>query len=307
MTLHPQAVAALELWSQGPSVTDPGFGAAGIAAMRADALAAAALEPREPLHRVTDVDADGVPCRLFVPTDAATHAVLVFLHGGGFVFGDVETHDGQSRRLAARTGLAVLAVDYRRPPEHRFPAACEDVDTVLRWLGDAAERHGLDAGRVAVIGDSAGGNLALVASLRNPGRFAATVLVYPFLDPAQAGASYASDTGGLTAGQAAWYWEQYADGPDDLRHPHLAPLEATTDDLGRVREPVLVQVAEHDVLADEDLLLARRLEEAGVDVRVTTYPGMIHGFWRHPELFDAAEQALAEAAAFLAAHLLRPL
>jgi acetyl esterase/lipase len=113
MTLHPQAVAALALWSAGPSVTDPGFGPAGIAAKRAEALAAAGLEPQEPVDRVEEVDADGVRCRLYVPdvAPATAQRTILFLHGGGFVFGDVDTHDGQSRRLANRTGSAVLAVD----------------------------------------------------------------------------------------------------------------------------------------------------------------------------------------------------
>ena len=99
MTLHPQSVAALELWSQGPSVVDPGFGADGIAAMRRDALAAAALEEKEPVDRVEDVDAGGVRCRLYIPAGVqeTVQRTVLFLHGGGFVFGDVDTHDGQAR------------------------------------------------------------------------------------------------------------------------------------------------------------------------------------------------------------------
>lgn len=303
MTLHPQAVAALELWSQGPSVGARGFGPDDIAAMRADARAVAAAEPKEPVDRVQDVDADGVRCRLYHPTPADLPGVLVFLHGGGFVFGDVDTHDAQARRLANRTGLAVLAVDYRRPPEHRFPAAPDDVDTALGWLAREGDRHGLDATRTAVIGDSAGGNLALVASLRNPGRFAATVLVYPFLEPVTDRPSYDARDGGLVREEADWYWRQYAASAADLEHPDLAPLRSTQDRIAAVREPVLVQVAEHDPLVDEDEQLARRLTRAGVDVHLTSYPGMIHGFWRHPELFDASEAALAEAAAFLGRHV----
>ena len=115
MTLHPQSVAALELWAQGPSVTDPGFGADGIAAMRRDALAAAALEEKEPVDRVEDVDADGVRCRLYVP--AGARRTVLFLHGGGFVFGDVDTHDDQSRRIANRTGSAVST--FPAPPTTR--------------------------------------------------------------------------------------------------------------------------------------------------------------------------------------------
>jgi acetyl esterase len=304
VTLHPQSVAALELWAQGPSVTDPGFDAAGIEQMRAEALAAAGLEPKEPVHLVEDVEADGVPCRIYLPTEGELHGVLLFLHGGGFVFGDVDTHDGQSRRLANRTGLAVVAADYRRAPEHRHPAAVEDVDAVLRWIrGPHGAEHGLDGHRVAVVGDSAGGNLALVASLRNPGLLAAVALVYPFLDPELAAPSYATATGGLTRGESAWYWQQYAATAHDLDDPDLAPLRSDDERLRTVREPVLVQVAGEDPLADEDRELARRLTDVGVDVHVTTYDGMVHGFWRHPELFDAAEAALAELAAFLREHV----
>jgi acetyl esterase/lipase len=298
MSLHPQSAAALELWAQGPHVTDKGFGPADVERMRADARAQAAGEAKEPVDRVEDLDADGVPCRLFVP--AAARATLLLLHGGGFVFGDLDTHDAQSRRLARRTGCAVLAVHYRRPPEHRFPAAPDDVDTAVRWLRSRAAGLGLDPGRLAAVGDSAGGNLALVAALRNPGVLSALVLVYPFLDPATSTPSYERGDGGLTKGEAAWYWQQYASRPEDLTSPDLAP--ARSPHLGTL--PVtLVQVAGEDTLVDEDLDLVRRLETAGVEVEARTYAGMVHGFWRHPELFDASEQALADAADFVRRHV----
>jgi acetyl esterase len=297
MTLHPQSVAALELWAQGPSVTDPGFGADGIAAMRRDALAAAALEEKEPVDRVEDVDADGVRCRLYVP--AGARRTVLFLHGGGFVFGDVDTHDGQSRRIANRTGSAVLAVDYRRPPEHRFPAAPDDVDTALGWLLARLPGLGLDPARVVALGDSAGGNLALVAALRNPGVLAATVLVYPFVDATASMPSYARTDGGLTRAQGEWFIRQYIRDERDLVDPDLTPFLATSF---ATLPPTYVQVAEHDVLADEDVELARRLADAGVPVETTVYDGMVHGFWRNPQLFDAAEVALADAAAFLDRH-----
>ena len=214
----------------------------------------------------------------------------MFLHGGGFAFGDLDTHDAQSRRLANRTGRAVLAVDYRRPPEHPFPAAPDDVDTALRWLGGHAAGLSLDPARTATVGDSAGGNLALVAALRNPDLVAACALVYPFVDATTSGASYAATDGGLTLGEAQWYWRQYAATPVDLLHGDLSPLGS--DRLGSA-PPTYVLVAEHDVLADEDRELARRIEAGGGTVEVETYAGMIHGFWRHPELFDAAEESLA--------------
>lgn len=191
---------------------------------------------------------------------------------------------------------------YRRPPEHRFPAAADDATTALRWVRSSAGRLGLDRARVALCGDSAGANLALVATLRDPGQVSATVLAYPFLDPDLAAPSYErEDGGGLSRAEARWYWRQYVDAADDLAHPDLAPLRSSRSRLATAAEPVLVQAAEHDPLLDENRLLAERLREAGVDVRLTTYPGMVHGFWRHPQLFDAAEEALAEVAAFLRA------
>jgi acetyl esterase len=235
-----------------------------------------------------------VPCRLYVPSGA--QRMLMFLHGGGFVFGDLDTHDGQSRRLANRTRSAVLTVDYRRPPEHRFPAAPDDVDVALRWLQAHAPELGVDTGKLVVCGDSAGGNLALVVALRNPGALAACVLVYPFIDPDLGSASYAATDGGLTREEAAWYWRQYARGPEDLRDPDLAPY--LSDQLGTL-PPTLVQIAEHDTLADEDLELVRRISAADGLVEHETYAGMVHGFWRHPDLFDASEEALARIAAFL--------
>jgi acetyl esterase len=298
VALHPQAEAAMAEWARGPRVTDPDYD---IAEQRRLARDMAALEPREPVDRVVDVDAGGVPCRLYLPVPttpagAGSPGAVVFLHGGGFVFGDLDTHDAQSRRIANRTGLAVLAVDYRRPPEHRFPAAPGDVDTAVAWLLGAAPSLGVDVSRLVALGDSAGGNLALVAALRNPNVFAALVLVYPFVDPSLRHDSYRTEAGGLGLEEAGWYWQQYAATPADLTDPDLAPIRS--DRLGAL-PPTLVQAAEHDPLVDEDVELARRIREAGVPVELTTYPGMVHGFWRHPEQFDAAEESLAELTGFL--------
>lgn len=297
MVLDPQAALAMEQWARGPRVTDPGYD---IDEQRRLAREEAATEPREEVAHVEDVDAAGVPCRLYLPattgpSGAAAGGAILFLHGGGFVFGDLDTHDAQSRRIANRTGLAVLSVDYRRPPEHKFPAAVEDVDTAVAWLIGAAPALGLDVSRLVALGDSAGGNLALVAALRNPNVFAATVLVYPFMDPSQRFDSYRREAGGLGAEESAWYWRQYAD-PEDLADPDLAPLDSPRLD---TLPPTLVIAAEHDPLVDEDVELARRLAAAGVRATLSTYPGMIHGFWRRPEQFDAAERSLQEIADFL--------
>jgi acetyl esterase len=294
VTLHPQSVAALRLWAEGPHVRDPGFGPADIRAMRAETRRIAASDPKEPVDRVLEVDADGVPCRLYVPRGAT--APLVFLHGGGFVLGDLDTHDAQARRLANRTRRAVLAVDYRRPPEHPFPAAPDDVDSALRWLVRRAAELGLEGERLATVGDSAGGNLALVAAMRNRDVVHACVLVYPFVDSSMSGASYAATDGGLTRGDAEWYWRQYAAKPEDLSDEALAPY--FDEDLGGA-PPTYVLVAEHDVLADENRELARRIAANGQRVELVEQAGMIHGFWRHPQLFDAAEESLSSIAEWL--------
>jgi acetyl esterase len=292
MALHPQARAAVEAASADTSVFDPAYD---IEAARAEAREVAACERREPVDQVVDLDADGVRCRLHRPEGA--DGVVVHLHGGGFVFHDIDVHDAAARRVANRSGMAVLSVDYRRPPEHRFPAAPDDVDTVLRWLDRRGPGLGLDL-PAYVHGDSAGGNLALVAALRHPGRFAAVALVYPFLDPTAGFASYRTAADGFDPREAAWYWEQYAD-PAHRTHPDVAPL--LSDRLGTL-PPTLVVTAEHDPLRDEGEELVRRLAEEGVPVVGTRYLGQVHGFWRHPDAFDAAEPCVRQVAAFLRQH-----
>jgi acetyl esterase len=275
-------------------VWDPRFD---IGLARHQAREEAGREDREDVAEVAEVDADGVRCRLYRPRDASA-GVVVHLHGGGFVFHDVEVHDAVSRRLANRSGLAVLSVDYRRPPEHPFPAAPDDVDTVLRWLDHAAPGHGL-TGPTYVHGDSAGGNLALVAALRNPGRLRAVALIYPFLDPGGTGQSYVTEAHGLDLREAEWYWQQYVATSDDLSHPDVAPLRS---DALHTLPPTLVVTAEHDPLRDEGELLAARLADLGVSVTGMRVLGQLHGFWRHPGVFDAAEPTTRAVAGFLRSH-----
>ena len=245
-------------------------------------------EPREDIAEVEDVDAAGVPCRLYTPASLLA-GVIVHLHGGGFVFNDIDVHDGFARRLANRSGRRVLSVDYRRPPEHRFPAAPDDVDTVLGWLGS----RGFPGGW-AVHGDSAGANLALVAALRHPDAFAAVALIYPFLEPRAGWASY--DLGaasGFDPAEARWYWEQYADEThwDD---PDVAPLRS---DRLATMPPTFVATAEHDPLRDEGEELARRLAESGVETVGIRCLGQTHGFYRHAQ-FSASEPLVRQVAAF---------
>jgi acetyl esterase len=287
--LYPESRRALEAAAADVPVWSDGFD---VEASRAQARAAAAAEPREEVAEVRDVDAGGVPCRLYTPA-APVPGLVVHLHGGGFVFHDVDVHDAGARRLANRTGMRVLSVDYRRPPEHPFPAAPDDVSTAVTWL---AEHH---LGPFFVHGDSAGGNLALVAALRHPGRFAAVVLVYPFLDPTASFDSYRTAADGFDPREAAWYWRQYAASPADLTDPDLAPLLSAR--LATL-PPTLVVTAEHDPLRDEGEELAARLAAAGVEVTATRYLGQVHGFWRHVGAFPAAEPLLRQVAGFVRLH-----
>ena len=292
MALYPEARAAVAAAATEEPVWSPGHD---LAAAREANLVAARAEAREEVAEVRDLDADGVHVRLYRP-DSAAEGVVVHLHGGGFVFHDVEVHDAAARRLANRVGIPVLSVDYRCAPEHRFPAAPDDVDTVLRWLEGEAEALGV-AGPTYVHGESAGANLALVAALRNPGRFRAQALVYPFLDPSASFESYReAAAGGFDPREASWYWEQYARGPEDLTDPDLAPLRS--DRLATL-PPTFVATAEHDPLRDEGEHLAALLAELGIHVVATRYLGQIHGFWRHYAVFPAAESLLQQTAGFL--------
>ncbi|MDN5893148.1 MAG: alpha/beta hydrolase [Nocardioides sp.] len=292
MALHPDAAHAVAKYAAGTKVFSPGYD---IATAREQARAVTRQERKEPVAEVRDLDADGVPCRFYGPPGCESRALIIHLHGGGFVFNDVEVHDGFSRRLANRSGMAVLSIGYRRPPEHRFPAAPDDVDTVLGWLDRVGEFAGAD---VFVHGDSAGANLALVAALRHPGRFAAVALVYPFLDPTAGFDSY-RDAVGFDVREADWYWRQYAATEADLENPDLAPL--LSDNLDTL-PATLVVTAEHDPLRDEGEHLAHRLGEEGVEVVAARCLGMVHGFYRHPEAFVAAEPLMRQVTGFLQQH-----
>jgi len=273
----------------------PDFRAEGfdLAAYREKARRFNLKQPREDVADATDVDADGVPCRLFTP-EGAQDGVIVHLHGGGFVFNDIDVHDAVCRRLANRARRRVLSIGYRKPPEHPFPAATDDIDAALGWL----ERQSMQ-GRWTIHGDSAGANLALVAALRNPGRFAGLVLIYPFLDPTASFASYAvGEASGFGPREASWYWEQYAD-EDSWTHPDVAPLNAPNLD---TLPPTFVATAEFDPLRDEGEELARRIAETGVETVAIRCLGQTHGFWRHPQ-FAASEPLLRQGAAFIDQHL----
>ena len=256
--------------------------------------------PPIPVERVEDVDLGGVPGRIYVPAGAGAHPpALVWFHGGGWVVGSVNSHDGLCRRLAAAAGCAVIAVEYRLAPEHPYPSAILDAWTAMRWVAHRGADIGIDPKRLAVGGDSAGGNLAAVVALRArdidmPVRL--QVLIYPVLDSDLDTESYrANATGyGLTREAMAWYWEQYCPDPAQRAQPDASPLRAAS--LAGA-PPALVVTCELDPLRSEGEAYARRLQAEGVGVTHEHYPGMIHGFARMFAVIDAGHRVVEQVAA----------
>jgi acetyl esterase len=253
----------------------------------------------------------GGPLRLRVYTPrggTGPFPLLVFFHGGGFVVCDLDTHDRLCRNLCAGAGCVVASVDYRLAPEHRFPAAPDDCLAATRWAATHAAELGADPVRVAVGGDSAGGNLAAVTALRvrdeGGPRLAAQLLLYPTTDAAAAGMpSLVENEGyGLTRRDMAWFGGHYLADPAQAADPHASPLRAA--DL-RGLPPALVQTAEYDPLRDEGEAYAARLREAGVPTAVSRRAGMIHGYLFFPGLVRAADAALDDACAWLRAAFAR--
>lgn len=265
----------------------------------------AALAPKRPPTPVDTVDNASVPgpagaiaVRIYRPLGAGSRAlpVLVYLHGGGHVLGNLDSHDETSRHLANTAGALVVAVDYRLAPEHKFPAAAEDSFAVTQWAAAEAGRYGGDGSRLAVAGDSAGGNLAAVVALmaRDAGgpKLAIQVLVYPVADYSCDGtASYetfASGYGILDAASMRWFRNHYLRGPEDVLDWRASPLRA--GDLSGL-PPALVLLAECDPLHDEGLAYAERLRQAGNAVELVEYPGMAHGFFGWRPVVPASEAA----------------
>lgn len=241
--------------------------------------------------------ATSLAARKYVPDDLPRGAPgLVYLHGGGFVVCDLDTHEGLCRRLARGVGCRVISVDYRLGPEHRFPAAVDDAVAAVRWVLANAESLDIDPARVAVCGDSAGGNLSAVASrhLRQDERRPALQgLIYPATDFTRALPSHESmgDEYFLTQGNIDWYLDHYVPQGVDLRHPDLSPLFA--EDLHGC-PAALVVTAGFDPLRDEGAAYADRLRDAGVSVTYREHRSLIHGFALMTASIPAAAAAVEE-------------
>ena len=226
-------------------------------------------------------------------------------HGGGWVIGDLDTADRQSREVCRGTGALVVSVDYRLAPEHRFPAAAEDCYAATRWAAEHASDHEGDATRLAVAGDSAGGNLAAVVAQmardRGGPRLVFQLLVYPVTDGVDNDwPSYRDNGDGylLTTAAMGWFWNHYAPSAADRRNPYASPLKA--ESLAGL-PPALVMTAEFDPLRDEGEAYARALATAGVDAELVRYDGFIHGFFSHTGTIPATRKAMEKACNALSA------
>ncbi len=239
-----------------------------------------------------------VPLRIYTPLRVAVGPlpILVYFHSGGWVFGSINAHDPVCRALANRVRCLVVSVGYRLAPEHRFPAAPEDCYTAARWVAEHAQDYDGDAGRLAVGGDSAGGNLAAAVTLmardRRGPSLCFQVLIYPetcYYDPQMESYRLYADGYGLTRDEMLWYWDQYLARPEDRLNPYASPLYAS--DLSGL-PPALIVTAEYDPVRDEAEQYAERLRQAGVSVQCIRYAGMIHSFFRMFALFEQSHHAL---------------
>ena len=224
----------------------------------------------------------------------------MYFHGGGWVAGSIETHDGFCRNLVERTGCTVLSVDYRLAPEHQFPAAVDDAIAVVQWAGTRGHLVGIDAAGLAVAGDSAGGNLAAVVplALRDQGgpELRLQILLFPITDHEFDSESMLDSGEGffLTADAMRWYWAQYLNDPRQAADPLASPLRAT--DLSGL-PPAMILAAEHDPLRTQAERYASRLAEAGVATEFHCFEGMIHSFANLRGAIDRAEDAMSLVAA----------
>ena len=255
----------------------------------------------EPVHHVEDrvIEETGLPLRIYRPEASGPLPTLVYFFGGGWTLGSIDTADGICRQLANAVPCQVITVGYRLAPENPFPAAVNDCHQATQWI--AAHADELEVGRIAVGGDSAGGNLAAATTLlaRESGpALAAQLLVYP-------NTLCGSETASMRAGadpflfnktSVDWYWDHYLTEPADGRNPLASPLLAESHaDL----PPALVITAEYDPLRDEGEFYAEKLYAAGVPTQLSRYDGMVHGFFAMSGVLDGGRKAIAEAAEFL--------
>ena len=263
------------------------------------------VRPMAPGPEVAKVEDRTIPgggedirVRIYEPEGSGPFPVLGWFHGGGWVTGNLESADGTARHLSVEAGCVVASVDYRLAPEAKFPVPLDDRFAATQWIADHAKDMNVDPNRIAVGGDSAGGNLAAAVSLRARHQggppLAFQLLVYPVTSRDYDTASYRENGDGyaLTTDDMKWYWNHYLSSDADASNPYAAPMAAK--DLSGL-PPALVITAEFDPLRDEGEAYGQKLQAAGVDTTCTRYDGMIHGFFGLFADIDKGQQAISEA------------
>jgi len=279
--------------------------------IRADRIAhadvfAALAGPSQEVARVEDRAIPGpaqpIPIRVYWPEAGKKLPALVYYHGGGWVVGSIDGVDRSCRALANASGCVLISVDYRLAPEHKFPAAVEDADAAVRYIAEHAAEFDIDPNRIAVGGDSAGGNLATVVCLmardRGGPKIAFQLLVYPVTDYDDDRPSSHEFAQGyfLTRPMMDYFWGHYLAQPSDGRNPHASPIQA--ESLAGL-PPAMLITAECDPIRDQGEAYAQRLRESGVSVSAKRYEGAIHVFFNLAGVMDSGKQAIEDAGAAL--------
>jgi acetyl esterase len=258
----------------------------------------------EAVHEIRDVQAGTILCRLYRPSADTNLGLLVFFHGGGWVIGDLNSHDGVCRSLANKSGHAVLSVDYRLAPEHIFPAAFDDCVAAVKWASENAQALGIDNSRMAVGGDSAGGNLAAAVALAEIVPLKFQMLIYPAVDMSMESPSINENANApiLTKSVMAWFVDHYMGSEGDRGSIAASPMLASDEQLKRM-PPAIVITAQFDPLRDEGEAYGKRLVENGVSATITRYNGAFHGFFNMITILDDAQSAHAQASTLLKKYL----
>jgi acetyl esterase len=295
MPLDPKAQAVIDFLAQTPM---PPWAEVDPVAYRAASEANRFPPPDFPLAEIVDGSFPGpagnVAIRIYRASAEPNQPGIVYFHGGGFVIGSLNSHDGTCRRLCHGAGCTVVSIDYRLAPEHRYPAAVDDCYAAAVWVAANAASLKIDPNRIAVAGDSAGGNLAAVTAIlaRDKGgpKLVHQLLTYPVTDMAYKSQSYITNATGyfLTKEMMEWFGLQYMPSGQNPEDPLLSPLYA--GDLKGLPAATVI-TAEYDPLRDEGEAYAERLQEAGVATRLIRYDGVIHGFFSMNGMIDQADEA----------------
>ena len=250
-----------------------------------DSRVALSGKPEEILvreERCIDVDGGTIPVRVFRPLEDTPLPCIMFFHGGGWVHNTLDIYESSLRALANASGYAIVAVEYRKAPEHPYPIPLEDCWTALHWCIAHADELGIDTGRIGLMGDSSGGNLAAAVALRARGvmPLAFQVLIYPCLDPRLETASAEEFASGFNLAKQGmqWYWEQYTPNAEDRLREDVAPVYAR--DVTHLPR-TFIAVAENDILRDDGRYYHELLLSGGVQSTCREYEGMIHGFFTY--------------------------